>query len=84
MHGMKMNFSRAVSIIKSRCPNRWARAHAKAMPVTRERYGIAGAYVQVLAMLRDVGDWKDEHGAVGFMRTWAGKHREEAEHVSKS
>lgn len=77
--GLKMNFSRAISIIKSKCSIEWARAHAKSIPITRKKYGLRGVYAQVLIILREVEDWDDDYGAVAFLRQWADNHREEAE-----
>ena len=77
---MKMNFSRAVTIIKSSCPSKWARAHAKALATTRERHGIRGVYVQMVMLVDALGEWRDQYGACDFLKGWVEKHREDAEH----
>ena len=81
---MKMNFSRAIAIIKSKCPAKWARAHATSIPITRKAHGLRGVYVQVLYILEHTRDWDDEYGAVKFLRNWAQRNREEAEHVAQA
>ncbi len=77
---MEMNFSRAVAIIKAQCPDRWARAHAQSLTVTRERYGIRGVYTQLIMLLDSLNGWRDPYGAVVFLQKWVERHREEAEH----
>ncbi len=79
---MEMNFSRAVAIIKSTCPHRWGRMHAQALATMRECSGIRGVYTHLLFLLDAVEDWDDGYGAVAFLRDWAERHREEAEHVT--
>jgi len=79
---MEMNFSRAVTVVKSQCPKEWGRRHAQALDGTRKSYGLPGVYVQLLMLLDAVEDWVDDYGAVAFLRQWTEKHREEAEHVA--
>ncbi len=81
---MKMNFSRAVAIIKSECPRHWARMHAKAMATTRERYGMNGVLLQTSMMVEALGDWADTYGAATFLREWVASHREEIDRVARA
>jgi len=79
---MKMNFSRAVAIIKSECPRQWARMHAKSIAVTRERYGMNGVLLQTNMLAEALGDWTDIYGAAAFLREWVAKHRKEIDGVA--
>ncbi len=81
---MDMNYSRAVTVIKSECPRQWARMHAKAMSVTRERYGMKGVLLQTNMLVEALGDWEDPYGAAAFLRDWVAKHRKEIDDVVRA
>lgn len=71
---MRMNFSRAMAIIKSQCPDTWARAHAKTADKTRADHGLPGVVMQMELLLDHLSDWEDSYGAVKFLREWVKRH----------
>ena len=81
---MRMNFNRALAIIKSECPKQWARLHAKAIATTRERYGMNGVLLQTNMLVEALGDWEDSYGAAAFLRDWVAKHRKEIDDVVRA